>query len=384
MPTRILSCSSILLLGLCFGPHAPAQTRVDFHLLPAVSTGPLDPDWSPDGLRLAFAMRGDIWTVPAAGGAATALTGGPAYHSEPAFSPDGGTVALTVDTDGNLDIGIVDVAGGEVELLTQHGDDDFSPAWSRDGKSLYFVSRRNGNLDILRLVLSDRRIEAVVAEQGNEYQPALSPDGMSLAYVAPVENHIGSGGIWVMPLPAGNARLVHFEESSYRMKPQWSADGASLFYISDAAGSNDVARVPATGGDRVRLTEDAADEFDPSPSPDGTRVAFVSNDRGPTSLVVMQAAGGVRPAWTPVDMRERIARKPTGMIRGRVLDEDGNTMAARVLLVASDGRGYSEDGNFHRMVPATRTHYQHTDGTFQVEVPAGPASVEAMHGFEYL
>ncbi|MCH7945628.1 MAG: PD40 domain-containing protein, partial [Armatimonadetes bacterium] len=74
--------------------------RVERHLLPAVSTGPQDPAWSPDGGWIAFSMRGDIWKVPAKGGEAVALTEGPAYHFEPAWSPDGSQVALSFDIDG--------------------------------------------------------------------------------------------------------------------------------------------------------------------------------------------------------------------------------------------------------------------------------------------
>src|SRR3954469_15510818 len=77
--------------------------RVERHMFPAVSTGPLDPAWSPDGRWIAFSMGGDIWKVPADGGVAIALTRGPAYHFEPAWSPDGSRVAFSMDTDGNLD-----------------------------------------------------------------------------------------------------------------------------------------------------------------------------------------------------------------------------------------------------------------------------------------
>ena len=160
------------------------QTRVAFHLLPAVSTGPLSPSWSPDGRSLAFSMRGDIWTIPAEGGEAVALTEGPAYHFEPAFSPDGSSVALTMDIDGNLDIGIVDATGGAVERLTNDPEVDVEPSWSPDGKSLYFVSRRSGSLDIYRLGLTTRELTPVVSGPRNEFQPAVSPNGRSLAYVA--------------------------------------------------------------------------------------------------------------------------------------------------------------------------------------------------------
>ena len=101
----------LIAAAVSLGPSAHAQTlryglptRVEVHLLPAVSTGPLDPAWSPDGSWIAFSMRGDIWKVPAGGGEAIALTQGPGYHFEPSWSPDGTRLALSVDIGGNLDI----------------------------------------------------------------------------------------------------------------------------------------------------------------------------------------------------------------------------------------------------------------------------------------
>ena len=381
---RTLAAALTIICGCLVVSGATGQTRVDFHLLPAVSTGPLDPDWSPDNRHLAYAARGDIWIVAVEGGEAVALTEGPDYYSEPAFSPDGDRIALTMDIDGNLEIGIVSTAGGTVERLTSDPELDFAPDWSADGKSLYFVSRRFGTLDILRLDLDTSKITKVVAGPGNDFQPAVSPDGQSLAYVSPVKNRNGSGGIWVKPLHDGEPELVHYEESSYRLKPQWAPDGKTLTYVSDAAGSNDIAIVPLTGGNRIRLTEDSADEFDPALSPDGSRVAFVSNFTGPTTLFTVSSAGGTRRGWTAVRIETESPRFRTGIVRGRIIDNTGQVIPARIMLQASDGRSYTEKGGFHRMVPATRTHYQHSNGEFEVEVPAGMTSIEAMHGFEYL
>src|SRR6187551_2178362 len=124
--------------------------RDERHLMPAVSSGPLNPAWSPDGRWIAFSMRGDIWKIPAEGGEAIALTSGPAYYFEPAWSPDGARIAFAFEATGNLDIGIVSANGGRVETVASHERVDIQPVWSRDGKSLFFVSARAGAFRMFR------------------------------------------------------------------------------------------------------------------------------------------------------------------------------------------------------------------------------------------
>ena len=377
----------VLAAGTLIGTAAPNRyghsDRVERHMLPSLSTTPLDPAWSPDGKWIAFSMRGDIWKVPAEGGEAVALTKGPAYHYEPAWSPDGSRLALTMDVDGNLDIGVVSASGGEVERLTTERRVDVEPAWSHDGASLYFVTARTGNFDIYRYRFADRSETPFITGPRDQIQPAESPDGQRVAFVSPLDGRLGTGGIWVKPIASGEPTLVHYEESEYRMQPEWTPDGQAILYGSDEAGSNDIAMVPVTGGNPITLTADSMGEFMPSVSPDGTRFAFVSNRTGPATLYTAPIGGGPLSSWSEVTIRTRTPRVATGRVRGRVLDAAGQSVPARIYPLASDGRAYAPDGSFHRVIAMTETHYFQTTGEFEIEVPQGELRLEAMRGFEY-
>jgi TolB protein len=358
--------------------------RVERHMLPAVSTGPLDPVFSPDGRWIAFSMRGDIWKVPAEGGEAVALTAGPAYYFEPAWSPDGTRLALSMDAgDANLDIGVVSAGGGAVTRVTSDAAVDVEPAWNGDGSALYFVSARGRGFHIFRHDFALHADSLVTPEPGSQIQPAISPDGRQLAYIATVAGRFGTGGIWTRPVAGGAPTLVHYEEGEYRTKPAWTPDGSRFLFVSDAAGSNDVDIVSARGGNPIRLTIDDRDEYSPSPSPDGKRFAFVSNRTGATTLYVADIGGGRVSAWRAVPIRGLRPRTPTGRLHVTVLGPDGKPTAARIFLHASDGRSYAPAGGFHRVSSATETHYFHAPRSFDVDVPAGRTSVEAMKGFEY-
>ena len=375
----ILTASALLSVPVV-GPNRFGHSdRVERHLLPAVSTGPQDPAYSPDGEWLAFSMRGDIWKVRVGGTEAIALTSGPAYHFEPAWSPDGERLALSMDVGGDLEIGLVSAEGGDVRRVTPHSAVDIAPEWGRDGAGLYFVSARGGGFGIYRhdfATTTDVRIVSGI-------QPAISPDGTQLAYVAGVRGRLGSGGLWRMALPDGEPELVHYEETEYRMKPAWTPDGLGFLYVSDAMGSNDVAILPVDGGNPIVLTADDRDEFSAVPSPDGAHFAFVSNHGGPTTLYTAGVGGGPRASWQEIVPRTLRSRVEQGRVRVRVLGFDGRPVPARIQLQASDGRSYAPAGGFHRVIASTETHYFHTTGEAEIELPVGPATVEAMRGFEF-
>jgi len=375
------------------------RTRAEVHMLPAVSAGPLDPDWSPDSARLTYSARGDIWTISDGGGAARALTQGPAYHFEPRWSPDGRWIAFSRDLDGNLDIGVVAASGGEPVMLTTDPHVDVQPTWAADSSSVYFSSARAGSFDIYRAALpaddADGDVEVanelVVGGRAHQIQAAVSPDGTTIAFISPVRGRAGTGGVWTLPLgsdvdPATaleSATLVHYEETAFRAKPRWSADGRNLVFVSDEAGSNDVAVVPVGGGSKARLTQAPEGELDPVPSPDGRRIAFVSNRGGPTRLMVAPAGGARRGDWTSVDIESEATLAPFGEVNVRVADADGTPVTSRLHVQASDGRGYAPVGEFHRVIPSTDMHYFHTAGEARMRVPAGVVEIEARRGPEF-
>ena len=73
---------------------------------------------SPDGTKIAFTYKGDIYYVAAEGGRAVQLTTNPAYDSDPIWTPDGKNLVFSSYREGSKDIYIMDAQGGTAKRIT--------------------------------------------------------------------------------------------------------------------------------------------------------------------------------------------------------------------------------------------------------------------------
>jgi Tol biopolymer transport system component len=114
-----------------------------------------EPDWSPEGKKIAFTTDRDggnleIYVMNADGTNPTRLTDSEWHDAEPAWSPDGTKIAFTSFWDyfDESWIQVINADGTDERRLTFWNDRDAHPSWSPDGTKIAFESNRDGDFDI--------------------------------------------------------------------------------------------------------------------------------------------------------------------------------------------------------------------------------------------
>jgi Tol biopolymer transport system component/predicted Ser/Thr protein kinase len=325
-----------------------------------------DPAWSPDGRELIWATEpivdpyartrvSELWVADAATAVKRRLSPGDAV--QPVWSPDGQRIAYWATRDGQRDLWTVPAAGGDAVAVTNDPATDWSPAWSADGRHLYFSSDRGGSMNLWRVPIEGKSgqtlgsPEPVTAPTGFAGSLSVAGDGRRMVFVARADTHalqkvafdptqgaiagppvsvvqgsrsfltldVSPDGEWlVLWCRAGQEDicLMRSDGSGFRQLtddrhrdrvPRWAPDGKTIYFYSNRSGGYEIWSIGRDGSGLAQITDTTGrDELYPALSPDGKVLAMVTFSReDPGRLFTLDAtrpwkdqAASALPAWS--------------------------------------------------------------------------------------
>ena len=205
-----------------------------------------DPSISPDGNRIAFTWRDDIWTASIEGGAIVRLTTDDGRDSQPHFSPDGESIAYISNRTGSDQIFVVDASGGTPKQITFHTEGYSLHDWFPDGKHLLASGNRDHywrGSERLMKVSVDKRAADVVLADATATDASLDRKGKKVLFVREGERWWRKGykgerasQIWMLDLETKEMTELLHEGVDCRW-PVWHRSGKFFYFTKgDASG----------------------------------------------------------------------------------------------------------------------------------------------------
>lgn len=308
------------------------------------------PRWSPDGKYLAFlsAREGDktqVWLLNRQGGEAQQLTETIQDVGDFAWSPSSDRLVLVLqdpspdeikaakfkdkdekpkpkprpwvidrlqfkeDEIGYLDrrrthLYIFGMRDHKVRQITSGDYDDSEPAWSHDGRNLAFTSNRtadpdrNFNSDIWVASADNtdkgKTLERVTTNPGADHSPSWSPDGKWITFVSQTDAHAldyATQNLAIAPSTGGEEKVLTRSIDRGVIAPRFSVDGKWIYFILEDDGAQNVARIPAMGGEITRPVSGRlmVDAF--SMDREGTIAAQIGVTERPDEVYLLPGSG---------------------------------------------------------------------------------------------
>jgi serine/threonine-protein kinase len=267
--------------------------------------------------------------------------------SNPAFSPDGRTLAMDISDGTQTDIWTYDWARDTMRRITFDRSDDRRPVWSPDGSRITFASKRRDNSAFnLYWERADRTGEPQQLTTTSEFALPGSwhPSGKFLAYE---EAHLPNGTDLMILRMEGDEKSGWKPGKPYAFlatpfveaDPEFSSDGRWIAYSSNESGRYEVYVRPFPGpGGKWQVSSGSA--FDPTWSRVAKQLFFASMEDQRIMVAPFETEGdsfhaGNPRVWSPL----QFAPRPRGPSRDFDLHNDGERFAVALATQQDTAKG---------------------------------------------
>ncbi|HTE21166.1 MAG TPA: hypothetical protein VK689_22605, partial [Armatimonadota bacterium] len=227
-----------------------------------ITSNPSEYSVSPDGKKMALIVRGDLFAVPATGGAARKLVGRPSRESHISWMPDSRTILFSTDEKGQKDLRSIEISGENEKVLADSPEDETGALASPDGK---LVAYHRGDRALVVIPAGGGAPAATIVgnfpDVTRGYTPRFdwSPDSKWLAFRQTGERQ--ESAVYAAALADGQPKRVSrpFRHTS---TPRWAANGKMIYFTAVGVDSANLYAIDLTDEEDAGFEEDALDRLD--------------------------------------------------------------------------------------------------------------------------
>lgn len=210
---------------------------------------------SPQGDKIAFCYKGDIYVVDAEGGTAQQITTSPSYDYNPVWSNNGKYIAFASDRNANFDIYIVAAEGGVAKRVTTNSASETPLAFSADDTEIYFSANIQKDADNAQFPAAWMRELYSVSVNGGRPAQICAENICSISFDEDGESFLyydqkGGEDVWRKHQTSSVARDIFYYDAQNKTHtklttnigedrdPRFLPDKKEMVFLSEGEGGN--------------------------------------------------------------------------------------------------------------------------------------------------